>query len=33
MAVVNELTDLLGGKLVAESAGTLGGMCWQVYLP
>jgi len=33
MAVVNELSELLGGKLVSESAGPLGGMCWQVYLP
>jgi len=33
MAVVNELSELLGGKLVAEGAGPLGGMCWQVYLP
>lgn len=32
MAVVNELTDLLGGKLVAETSEALGGMKWKVYL-
>jgi len=33
MAVVNELSVLLGGKLVVGDKGVLGGMCWQVYLP
>ncbi len=33
MAVVNELTGLLGGKLVAGKSALLGGMMWQVYLP
>ncbi len=33
MAVVNELTNLLGGKLVAGNSKLLGGMKWQVYLP
>jgi two-component system sensor histidine kinase PhoQ len=33
MAVVNELTELLDGKLVAGKSETLGGMKWQVYLP
>jgi len=33
MAVVNELTELLGGKLVAGRSLDLGGMQWQVYLP
>jgi two-component system sensor histidine kinase PhoQ len=32
MAVVNELTELLGGKLVAETSEALGGMKWLVYL-
>ncbi|MCK5120595.1 MAG: sensor histidine kinase [Methylococcales bacterium] len=31
MAVVNELTALLGGKLVAGRSELLGGMKWQVY--
>jgi len=33
MAVVNELTMLLGGKLSASRSEILGGMMWQVYLP
>ncbi len=33
MAVVNELTELLDGKLVAGKSEILGGMKWQVYLP
>lgn len=33
MAVVNELIELLGGKLRSGKSKTLGGMCWQVYLP
>lgn len=33
MAVVNELTVLLGGKLSAGKSKLLGGMMWQVYLP
>ena len=33
MAVVNELTELLGGELIAGKSETLGGMKWQVYLP
>jgi two-component system sensor histidine kinase PhoQ len=33
MAVVNELTGLLGGKLEGGSSATLGGMSWRVYLP
>ena len=33
MAVVNELTTLLGGKLIAGKSELLGGMMWQVYLP
>jgi len=33
MAVVNELTMLLGGKLSAGRSELLGGMMWQVYLP
>lgn len=32
MAVVNDLTDLLGGKLEGAQS-TLGGMKWVVYLP
>ncbi len=32
MAVVNELTELLGGKLVADTSEGLGGMKWLVYL-
>lgn len=31
MAVVNELTALLGGRLVAGKSKLLGGMKWQVY--
>lgn len=31
MAVVNELTELLGGKLVGKTSETLGGMKWMVY--
>ena len=33
MAVVYELTGLLGGKLEGGSSATLGGMSWRVYLP
>ena len=33
MAVVNELTSLLGGKLIGGRSELLGGMKWQVYLP
>lgn len=33
MAVVNELIDLLGGKLVAGRSDALGGMQWQVFFP
>ncbi len=33
MAVVNELTILLGGKLTAGKSESLEGMKWQVYLP
>ncbi len=33
MAVVNELTALLGGRLMAGKSEKLGGMKWQVYLP
>lgn len=33
MAVVNELTTLLGGRLIAGNSEALGGMKWQVYLP
>jgi len=33
MAVVNELTELLDGKLIAGKSESLGGMKWQVYLP
>jgi Signal transduction histidine kinase len=33
MAVVSELTALLGGQLSASTSETLGGMKWQVYLP
>ncbi len=33
MAVVNELTKLLGGKLVGSESEMLGGMKWLVYLP
>ena len=33
MAVVNELTELLGGELEAGRSGVLGGMKWRVYLP
>ncbi len=33
MAVVNELIELLGGRLVGGKSATLGGMRWQVYLP
>jgi two-component system sensor histidine kinase PhoQ len=33
MAVVYELTGLLGGKLEGARSKTLGGMIWSVYLP
>jgi len=33
MAVVNELTELLNGKLIAGKSEVLGGMLWSVYLP
>lgn len=33
MAVVNELTSLLGGWLEGEKSQVLGGMKWKVYLP
>ncbi len=33
MAVVNELTTLLGGKLTGGKSELLGGMKWQVLLP
>ncbi len=33
MAVVNELTQLLGGQLQASKSKELGGMKWLVYLP
>lgn len=33
MAVVDELIELLGGRLVGSKSKTLGGMRWQVYLP
>lgn len=33
MAVVNELTQLLGGKLTAGKSEELGGMKWQVHFP
>lgn len=33
MAVVNELIELLEGKLTTESGSELGGMSWQVYWP
>ncbi|PKM10467.1 MAG: sensor histidine kinase [Gammaproteobacteria bacterium HGW-Gammaproteobacteria-3] len=33
MAVVNELIELLGGRLVGDKSEVLGGMRWQVYLP
>ncbi|KAF3976894.1 MAG: GHKL domain-containing protein [Methylococcales symbiont of Iophon sp. n. MRB-2018] len=33
MAVVNELTVLLDGQLIAGTSKTLGGMKWQVYFP
>ncbi|MGR8979709.1 MAG: ATP-binding protein [Gammaproteobacteria bacterium] len=33
MAVVHELTGLLGGKLEGARSKTLGGMIWRVYLP
>jgi two-component system sensor histidine kinase PhoQ len=33
MAVVNELTELLGGTLVGSESEMLGGMKWLVYLP
>ncbi|NOQ34724.1 MAG: sensor histidine kinase [Methylococcaceae bacterium] len=33
MAVVYELVDLLGGKLLGGSSEELGGMKWQVYFP
>ena len=33
MAVVNELVDLLDGKLAGERSEALGGMKWRVYLP
>ncbi len=33
MAVVNELTELLNGKLIAGKSVVLGGMLWSVYLP
>ena len=32
MAVVNELIELLGGRLIGSKSKALGGMCWQVYL-
>lgn len=33
VSVVNELLDLLGGKLEGGSSVSLGGMQWSVYLP
>lgn len=33
MTVVNELTELLGGKLEGGKSNALGGMRWSVYLP
>jgi len=33
MAVVNELTKILNGKLIAEESKDLGGMQWNVFLP
>ena len=33
MAVVNELIELMNGKLVAGKSEKLGGMKWKVYLP
>lgn len=33
MAVVNELIQLLGGKLIASKSKQLGGVMWQVFLP
>lgn len=33
MAVVNELLELLGGRLVGEKSADLGGMRWRVYFP
>lgn len=33
MAVVNELVELLGGKLHGSRSEELGGMKWQVYFP
>ncbi len=33
MAIVNELLELLGGKLEAGKSKQLGGMSWRVYLP
>ena len=33
MAVVNELIELLGGRLVGSKSFELGGMKWLVYLP
>jgi two-component system sensor histidine kinase PhoQ len=33
MAVVNDLIELLGGKLEGVPSKTLGGMSWSVYLP
>lgn len=33
MAVVNDLTELLGGQLLGERSNALGGMRWKVYLP
>lgn len=33
MAVVNELLELLGGKLQGSHSEELGGMKWQVYFP
>lgn len=33
VSVVNELLDLLGGKLEGGSSDRLGGMKWSVYLP
>ncbi len=33
MAIVNELLELLGGKLEAGKSQQLGGMLWRVYLP
>lgn len=33
MAVVNEIIDLLGGRLLGDKSQSLGGMRWRVYLP